>query len=37
MGELYGQENPDTKEWTDGLASSILRQNAKSEGIARSW
>jgi dynein heavy chain len=26
MGELYGEENPDTKEWTDGLASKIIRK-----------
>ena len=25
MGELYGEVNPFTKEWTDGLASSIMR------------
>ena len=31
MGELYGEENPDTKEWTDGLASKILRENATIE------
>ena len=28
MGELYGEENLDTKEWTDGLASKILRKFA---------
>lgn len=37
MGELYGQENPDTKEWTDGLASKILRENAKDESQTRRW
>lgn len=37
MGELYGQENPDTKEWTDGLASKILRENAKNETEERNW
>ena len=26
MGELYGQEQPDTKEWTDGLASKVIRK-----------
>jgi len=25
MGELYGEENPDTKEWTDGIASNFMR------------
>lgn len=24
MGELYGEENEITKEWTDGLASKII-------------
>jgi len=28
MGELYGEENPDTKDWTDGLASKIIREYA---------
>jgi dynein heavy chain len=37
MGELYGQENPDTKEWTDGLASKILRENAEDESSDRRW
>ena len=31
MGELYGQENPDTKEWTDGLASKIMRKFAGAQ------
>ena len=26
MGELYGEENADTQEWSDGLASKILRK-----------
>lgn len=30
MGELYGQENKDTKEWTDGLASKIMRKFAEA-------
>lgn len=37
MGELYGQENPHTKEWTDGLASKILRESAKDESDERNW
>lgn len=37
MGELYGLENRDTKEWTDGLASQILRRSAKKEGNSRDW
>lgn len=31
MGELYGEENVDTKEWTDGLASKIIRKFAKED------
>jgi hypothetical protein len=31
MGELYGEENRDTKEWTDGLASKIIRKFAKDD------
>ena len=37
MGELYGEENPDTKEWTDGLASKILRKLAGETGERRGW
>jgi dynein heavy chain, axonemal len=32
MGELYGQANVDTQEWTDGLASKIIRKFASQEG-----
>lgn len=28
MGELYGEENSDTQEWSDGLASKVLRKFA---------
>ena len=35
MGELYGEENIDTKEWTDGLASKIIRKFAKKEKIEK--
>jgi dynein heavy chain len=41
MGELYGEENVDTKEWTDGLASKIIRKFAKDDenvpNPRRSW
>jgi dynein heavy chain len=38
MGELYGEENLDTQEWSDGLASKHLRKFAqpKFEG-RRNW
>ena len=28
MGELYGEQNLDSQEWTDGLASKTLRKFA---------
>jgi dynein heavy chain len=31
MGELYGEENFDTKEWTDGLASKMIRKFASDD------
>jgi len=31
MGELYGEVNIYTQEWTDGLASQIMREGAASE------
>jgi dynein heavy chain len=31
MGELYGEENKDTKEWTDGLASKIIRKSVEDK------
>ena len=31
MGELYGETNPNTGEWADGLASSIMRDCAADE------
>lgn len=37
MGELYGEENADTKEWTDGLASKIIRKFAKDDADKRNW
>ena len=37
MGELYGEENIDTKEWTDGLASKIIREFTKDDKERRNW
>jgi len=37
MGELYGEEDPVTQEWTDGLASSIMRRYVADEGEDRKW
>ena len=32
MGELYGEFNPLTQEWHDGLASTIMRRAVADEG-----
>lgn len=37
MGELYGEVHPLTKEWNDGLASSIMRNFATSETPDKKW
>ena len=37
MGELYGEENYDTKEWTDGLASKIIRKFVEDKKQRSTW
>ena len=37
MGELYGEENADSQEWTDGLASKILRKFSQGTDSRRNW
>jgi len=37
MGELYGQVDLSTQEWTDGLASKIMRNGAGGSGEDREW
>ena len=37
MGELYGEVNPISQEWTDGLASKIMRNAAAEQGEERTW
>lgn len=37
MGELYGEFNPLTQEWRDGLASSIMREYVAEESTERRW
>jgi dynein heavy chain len=37
MGELYGEVNEFSKEWTDGLASKIMRNAAAEQGEERTW
>ena len=37
MGELYGEENPLTKDWSDGLGSFYMRQAALSTEPGQSW
>lgn len=37
MGELYGEVNPVTQEWKDGLASTIMRRAVEDESEVRKW
>ena len=37
MGELYGEMNDVTQEWSDGLASSIMRSHTLMEDDSRKW
>ena len=37
MGEMYGEVNPISQEWTDGLASKIMRNAAGEQGEERTW
>jgi len=37
MGELYGEVNPFTYEWNDGLASSIMREAAYRDDDEKVW
>ena len=37
MGELYGEFNPLTQEWHDGLASSIMREYVAEESDDKRW
>jgi dynein heavy chain len=37
MGELYGEYNLLTNEWTDGLASSIIRTAVADTTLDRKW
>ena len=37
MGELYGDVNPATNEWIDGLASDIMRKFVATESVNWQW
>jgi dynein heavy chain, axonemal len=37
QGELYGEENSETREWTDGLASLLMRKAAKKQTHNKNW
>ncbi len=37
MGELYGEVNPISQEWRDGLASKIMREAALDNKDDKTW
>lgn len=37
MGELYGEVNPISQEWRDGLASKIMREAALESKEDKTW
>ena len=37
MGELYGEVDPNTQEWKDGLASKIMREAAQEQKEDKCW
>ena len=37
MGELYGYVDLNTQEWTDGLASKVMRNGANNTGDDKEW
>lgn len=37
MAEMYGEIHPLTQEWTDGLASTIMRFALQETGLDRHW
>lgn len=37
MGELYGESNPITQEWTDGIIASIVRQAVEATDGHKKW
>ena len=37
MGQLYGEVNPVTQEWTDGLVPTLVRMSVHDESDAFNW
>jgi dynein heavy chain len=37
MGQLYGQFDPNTHEWTDGIASCLVRKCADDKSTEKKW
>eukprot|EP00163_Fabomonas_tropica_P009440 TRINITY_DN1923_c0_g2_i1.p1 TRINITY_DN1923_c0_g2~~TRINITY_DN1923_c0_g2_i1.p1 ORF type:complete len:2559 (-),score=897.69 TRINITY_DN1923_c0_g2_i1:297-7319(-) len=37
MGQLYGEFDPNTHEWTDGVLASMIREGASSTDSTKNW
>jgi len=37
MGQLYGEFNDQTREWTDGVLAYLIRETVKDQSIEKHW
>ena len=37
MGQLYGEFDPMTHEWTDGILSCLIRQGCNADNLDKRW